>query len=156
MQQPEPMPDLVHRRHALRVAEDVAAGQTARQDVAAVLDVVLLGRRGRHPGGRQRAVAEQDGARDAGDGRGRGQVRLQVDVQIGIGALAEGALHARVVGVRRPAVVDAEVHPAESEEDLVRVVGVGEVHELWGEGSISCQLKHSFSLALAFLCSQGA
>lgn len=70
MQQTKPMADLMHRRHALRVAIDIATGQTSRQDVTAVLHVVFLGRRGRHPGGRQRAVAEQDVARGAGDGRG--------------------------------------------------------------------------------------
>lgn len=136
------MPDLVHRRHALRVAVHVAAGQAAGQHVAAVLDVVLCGRGGRHPGGGQRAVAEQEGAGGAGDGGGGREVGLQVDVEVGVGAVAEGAFHGGGVGVCGPGVVDGEVHAAEAEEDVVGVVGVGEVGELWGVGVSSWVPSH--------------
>ena len=118
------MADLVHGRQAQAVPVHVAAGESAGEHVAAVLEVVLAGRGGRDPGRGQRAVAEQQGAGRVGRRRRRREVRLQVDVQVGVGAVAEGAFHAAVVGVRRPAVVGREVHAAEAEEDLVRVVGV--------------------------------
>lgn len=119
------MPDLMHSRQALIIAVDVAAGQAAGQDVAAVLVVVLARGGRRDPGGGQGAVAEEQGAGGAAGGGGRGrEVGLQVDVQVGVGAVAQGALHACVVGVGGPGVVHAEVHAAEAEEDLVGVVGV--------------------------------
>lgn len=119
MQQAEPMPDLVNGRQTLVVPVHAATRHRARQDVAPIGRIVRrreLHRRAGRAGevgdvGGEGAVAKEllagvrDGAGAARAAVGRAQVRLEVDVQVGVAALAEGGLHARVVGVGRPEVI---------------------------------------------------
>lgn len=101
MQQPKPMPDLMHRRlpQIIPLRRKRRLGHTPHQDIAPVRGVILR-RILRHPAlpvavrdrRRQRAVAEQ-GRRGAVGVGGGGEVGLEVNVEGLVVAAAEGLLH---------------------------------------------------------------
>lgn len=131
MQQTEPMAHLVHGRQAFVVPVHAAGRHRAGEDVAPVGRVVGLGELDGRAGrarpvrdvGGEGAVAEEllagvgDAAGAAGAGVAGGQVRLEVDVQVGVAALAEGRLHAGIVGVGRPPVTHRPRRALEHEGD---------------------------------------
>ena len=124
MQQPEPMPHLMHRRLPQIVPQrrERRLGHTARQHVAPVGRIIhhrVLDRPLRpriRDRGRQRAVAQKGGGGTVGVGRG-GEVGLEVDVEGFVVAAAEGLLHLYRVGVGGPAVVYAPGRRDEFEGD---------------------------------------
>lgn len=125
------MAHLVHGRQAFVVPVHAAGRHRAGEDVAPVGRVVGLGELDGRAGrarpvrdvGGEGAVAEEllagvgDAAGAAGAGVAGGQVRLEVDVQVGVAALAEGRLHAGIVGVGRPPVVHRPRRALEHEGD---------------------------------------
>ena len=118
VQQTQPMPRLMRRRHALIIPIDRALGHRARIDIAAISHIA--GRVGDVGG--QRA-----GAEDAAI-----QVRLEVDVERIVGALAQRILHVRVVrpGAHGPGVVGGEVGAFEVELHADGLVGGVECRDL--------------------------
>ena len=145
MQQPEPMPHLMHRRlpQIIPVHRNRRLRHTARQHIAPVgrvvhgriLDGRAVGPRVRDRG-RQGAVAQQGGGGAVGVGRG-GEVGLEVDVQGLVAAAAQGLLHRRRFGVRGPAVVDGPGRRDESEADARGAVEAVEDGDL-GAGAGLC------------------
>ena len=140
MQQPEPMPHLMHRRLPQIVPErrDRGLGHAARQHVAPVGGVVERrvlerqpGRARVRDGGGQGAVAEQGGGGVVGVGGG-GEVGLEVEVQGLVVAAAEGVLHRGRFGVRGPGVVDGPGRRDELEGDAGGAVEAGEDGDLAG------------------------
>lgn len=147
MQEPHPMPDLVHGRAPEIVALGAEilgglAGEGAGEDVAAVGAVDGGGEGdggaggaggvGVGDGGGEGAVAEEGGAGGVWGGRGRAEVGLEVEVEGGIGALAEGCFHRGGGGaVEGPGVVDgvgggvAEEGDVGGGEGLVEDGGLG-------------------------------
>lgn len=160
VQQPEPVPDLVHRRAPQVVARHRPARHAARVDVAAVVDV-LVGRerrrgrdgvgggrvegqggaggrggagRGLAHRGRERAVPEQQGAHAARRRRRRAQVRLEVEVEGRVRAVPERRPHRFGVRVGGPAIFDRVGHREKAESDVGGGVGSVENGKLEGEG----------------------
>ena len=147
MQQPKPMPHLMHGRLAQTIPahRKRRLGHTPRQHVAPVRGVIdhgvldrlaAVGPRVRD-GGRQGAVAQQGGGGAVGVGGG-GEVGLEVEVEGAVAAAAEGLLHAGGVGVGGPAVVDGPGCRGEAEEDAGGAVEGGEDGDLGGRGVV-CQ-----------------
>ncbi len=135
------MPDLMHGRLALIVADDRAGRvrHAPREDVAAVGGVVGGGELvdlavvGVGDVGGEGAVAEEGGAGAVGVRVG-GQVGLEVEVQVGVGAAAEGLFHRGAVGVGGPVVADGVGGRVEVEGDVGGAVGLVQSGHLWGSG----------------------
>ena len=137
MQQPVPVADLVHRRPARVVLLERAARHRRAEDVAPVDRVRAPRRPGRDPRGRQRAVAQEDGAGgDPGRAGRRLQRRLEVDVERRVGALAQGDLHGLVVAVGGPGAVDGARDPQVAVADAGVGVGDGDGVELGGDHGV--------------------
>ncbi len=140
MQQPEPMPHLVHGRLAQIVPahRERRLGHAPRQHVAPVRGIVhhwILDRRaiGTHVRdcGREGAVAQEGGGGAVGVGVG-GEVGLEVEVQGAVVAAAEGLLHGGGEGVGGPEVVDGVGGGGEAEGDAGGAVEGGEDGDLGG------------------------
>ena len=139
MQQPIPMPDLMHGRAALIILQERTAARHRRaQDIAPVERVVARVRLGRDACARQRAVAQQDGAGGNAGRAGRGlQVGLEVDVEGGVGAAAQAGFHGEVVAVGGPGGVDGARGGYVAEADAGVGVGGGHGVELRGGHGVS-------------------
>ncbi len=150
MQQPKPMPHLMHRRlpQIVPLRRERRLGHAPRQHVAPVGRVVdgrVLDRRAAGPPGvrdgrRQGAVAEQGGGGAVGVG-GRGEVGLEVEVQGFVVAPAQGLLHGGRGGVGGPGVVDVVGARDQLEGDAGGAVEGGEDGDLEGGFVSGCDWR---------------
>ena len=136
MQQPEPMPHLMHRRLPQLVPPDPQARRrprhTPRQDITPVGRVVhsrvldlrrhraIAARHRIRDRGRERAVAQQcrrTRSRGSIRIRRRRQVRLEVEIQRRVRPPPQRLLHRRGISVGGPGVVDGPGSSGETERD---------------------------------------
>lgn len=109
MEETEPMADLMGCRATLVVIGGCTSGNRLGKDVAAVL---FIG------GAPWRCVCREV----ANPEEAATEVGQEVDVEVGVGALAQGGLHLRVVITGGPVVVHGEVGANEREGDARRSI----------------------------------